>query len=189
MRTNLTALLIFLLTLWSCAALSPQPLLNMQVITRMALTTSIVDSGSVEISRFAAKTGDKAIFDGHVYADKTPGHPLLAVPVVALDKLLRQALGQSTNADEQPVFLDYIRWSTIAINCLFTAITAVAIFFTVTRLGANPGAAVFASFATTLATPLYGWSTAFFAHSVTGSLLLLSLSLVLWLFPPAEPAA
>ena len=176
MSIRATAILIFLLTLWSMAALTPPTEEDDQVITRLALVTSIVDMGSVEISRFNDLTGDKALFNGHIYPDKTPGHPLLAVPAVAIDKLIRQMLGLSTDVRDPYVFFDYDKWATITVNCLLSAAATALLFLLALRLGATRAGAVFAAFTLGLATPFFGWSTTFFAHSVTGSLLLIELA-------------
>jgi hypothetical protein len=44
----------------------------------------------------------------------------------------------------------------------------------------SDAAALFAAAALALGTPFFGWSTAFFAHAATGSLLLLALALAVW---------
>ena len=54
--------------------------------SRMFLTASIVDRGSLNIDPFASYTGDIAENNGHYYSDKAPGVSLLAIPVYALVK-------------------------------------------------------------------------------------------------------
>ena len=46
------------------------------------------------------------------------------------------------------------------------------LFLTAIRLGATRTGALFAAAALAFATPFFGWSTTFFAHSVSGSLLM-----------------
>jgi hypothetical protein len=179
MSNRLLAFLIFCLSLWSFAAVAPQNPYNDQIVTRIGLASAIVDSGRLEIDRVAPWTVDKASFGGHFYADKAPGHPLLAVPVVAAAKLVREALGLTTDAARGAVIYDYARWATLVVNCTIAAAAAVVLFLAAIGLGASRAGAVFAAFALSLGTPFFGWSTAFFAHSVSGSFLLFALALVL----------
>ena len=62
---------------------SKAPTENVQVVTRLGLTLSIVESGRLDIDRFADDTIDKALVKGHYYADKVPGLSFLPIPVVA----------------------------------------------------------------------------------------------------------
>jgi hypothetical protein len=55
-----------------------------QDVSRLALTQSLVDSGTLHIDRFARETGDTALYHGHYYTDKAPGISLFAVPSFAL---------------------------------------------------------------------------------------------------------
>src|SRR5207253_7670948 len=52
--------------------------------TRLGLTLSLVERGSVTIDPYREWTLDKAEKDGHYYCDKAPGLSLLAVPAYAL---------------------------------------------------------------------------------------------------------
>ena len=54
-----------------------------QDTSRLALTQSIVERGTVDIDPYWQLTIDRAFADGHWYSDKAPGVALLAVPVVA----------------------------------------------------------------------------------------------------------
>jgi hypothetical protein len=170
---RLAALLICLLSFAAFAWLSPQNPANGQVTTRLALTLSIVEDGKLDIDRFAALTIDKAKVDGHFYADKLPGHSFLAIPIVALTHAI---IGGDT--DDPATFRRYAFAATVGVNGLLSALAAAVLFLLAIRLDAPPPAALFASFALALATPFFGWSTAFFAHTVTGSLLIFAFALV-----------
>jgi hypothetical protein len=187
MSNRATALTIFFLSLWSLAALAPQDPTNSQVVTRLALAITIVDSGTLEITPFGDWTIDKAAFGDHAYADKTPGHPFLALPAVALTKLARRLTGGSTDARDFGVFADYARWATLGTNVLISACAIALLFIVALDLGASRLGAIFAAFCLGWATPFLGWSTAFFAHSVTGSFLLFGLAWMLRLFPLNAP--
>jgi len=74
-----TAIGIFLLAFGAFAWLAPLGPFSPLVVTRLGLTLSIVESGRVDIDRFADRTIDKALFEGHYYADKVPGHALYVI--------------------------------------------------------------------------------------------------------------
>ena len=78
MSNRTTALGIFLLAFAAFAWLALQ--WPGDPVTRLGLTLSIVDSGRLDIDRFADRTKDKAVFEGHYYADKVPGLSFLAIP-------------------------------------------------------------------------------------------------------------
>jgi hypothetical protein len=184
MSTRATALLIFLLSLWSLAILSPQQPGNPQVVTRMALVLSILDLGQLEITPFADRTIDKARVGDRYYADKTPGHPLLALPAVALVQLVHRLAGAPVDPLDREAFADEVGWATFGTNVWISALAVAVAFVAALDLGASRAGALLAAFCLGWATPFFGWSTAFFAHSVTGSFLLFSLALILRQFPP-----
>src|SRR5262245_61456598 len=93
MGNRATALGIFLLAFAAFAWLAPQWPGDDQVVTRLGLTLSIVESGRLDIDRFANRTSDKALLEGHYYADKVPGLSFLAIPVVAATTLISRAKG------------------------------------------------------------------------------------------------
>jgi hypothetical protein len=58
-----------------------------QQASRYALTAAVVERGTVVLDDYEPVLGrDKAVRDGHVYSDKAPGQPMLAVPFFALGK-------------------------------------------------------------------------------------------------------
>ena len=188
MGTKATAILIFLLSLWSFAILSPQEPTNPQSVTRLALALSILDRHTADISPFAAWTVDRATVGGHYFADKTPGHPLLALPAVAAAERLRQALGEPTDTSDPTTFVWIAKWAAIGSNGIISAAAVAVLFLTALALGASRTGALLAAITLGWGTPFLTWSTAFFAHSVTGSFLLFSLGLLLLAFRPNRPA-
>ena len=172
MSNRATAIGIFLLAFAAFATLAPQPTTNPQIVTRLGLTLSIVESGDLAIDRFAHRTIDKARFDGHYYADKVPGLSFLAIPVIATTMLVVKAAGGALNLDDVDDFAWVARVATIAVNGFISAVAIAALFLTAIRLGATRTGALFAAGALAFATPFFGWSTTFFAHSVSGSLLM-----------------
>jgi hypothetical protein len=84
--------IILALTLLLCYGLFRQvPAWN--EYSRYDLTRALVDDGTTRIDPYAANTGDKAVYDGHVYSDKAPGTSFIGVPVYALFKLSVASLG------------------------------------------------------------------------------------------------
>lgn len=178
---------IFFAALAAFASVSPQDPGNFQVITRLALPLSIVERHELNIDTYAERTGDKAEWDGHFYADKPPGHPLLALPSVLTVRGILGALGRPVEGSDRGAFAIYAFWATVTVNGLLSALAASALFTTALRLGASLPGAVFGSAALALGTPFFGWSAAFFAHSVSGSLLILAFAIAVRLLG-REPA-
>ncbi|HVW91403.1 MAG TPA: hypothetical protein VHB74_02220 [Devosia sp.] len=183
MSIRAIAVLLFGLSFLSFALLSPQNPANVQVVTRTALAISILDRGTVEIGPYARLTSDKAVYEGRVYADKVPGHSLLALPAVALGRFVRRLVGESTDSLDPAVLHAYSAWATIGTNAPISAAAVAVMFLLALALGASRAGALFAATCLGWATPFFGWSTAFFAHSVAGSLLLFALAAIVRLFP------
>src|SRR5262249_6255752 len=121
---------------------------------------------------FADRTIDKARFEGHYYADKVPGLSLLAIPAVAATALVIHAMGGHVDVDEPADFARFVKTASIAVNGLLSALATAVLFLTAIRLGAPRTGALFAAGVLAFATPFFGWSTTFLAHSVSGSLLM-----------------
>jgi hypothetical protein len=164
-----TALAIFLLAFLAFAWLAPQDPSNPQVVTRLGLTLSIVESGRLTIDRFADHTFDKAMFQGRYYTDKPPGLSFLAIPVVAAGI---NRTGGNVDSDNAEDFARLATMASVGVNGTISALASAMLFLTAIRLGAARTGAVFAAGTLAFATPFCGWSTAFFAHSVSGSLLM-----------------
>ena len=188
MRDRSLAMLLALLSFWAFAWLSPQDPGNSQIITRLGLTLSIVEDGRLDIDKVAGWTIDKAQLGEHFYADKTPGHSLLAVPGVALTRWVLPVFGADADWLDRAVFARFAFAATLLTNGVLGALASAALFLAARRLGAGQAGAVFAAGSLALATPFLGWSTAFFAHSVSGSLLVIALCLLVWLGDARRPA-
>ncbi|MEM8633304.1 MAG: hypothetical protein AAGF74_18950 [Pseudomonadota bacterium] len=154
-------------------------------MTRLMLTTSVVDAGTTRIDPYHELTVDKALHGGHFYSDKAPGMAILAVPVYA---------GARAFADADGALLDLVepgkRFETLngfsaatfkfilffGAGLLF-ACAGVALFRLCLHLSGNPTAAVMATSTAMLATPYLGWSTQFLGHATAGSLLIIAFAL------------
>src|SRR5439155_15440406 len=71
-----------LLCIVAISALGVINLPNVQDITRLALSRSIAERGSVNIDPYHRLTTDRAFYNGHWYSDKAPGLSLLAIPTI-----------------------------------------------------------------------------------------------------------
>ena len=56
--------------------------INVQDVTRTALSRQLAERGVLDIDPYHAKTTDRAFRAGHWYSDKAPGVSLLAIPTV-----------------------------------------------------------------------------------------------------------
>src|SRR5229473_3183740 len=61
--------------------------------SRFDLVLALVQRGTVRIDAYSDNTGDKTVFDGHVYSDKAPGQALAAVPLVAVGTAFASLVG------------------------------------------------------------------------------------------------
>ena len=150
-----------------------------QVITRMALTLSIVEQGALTIDRVAEKTVDKALVDGHYYADKAPGLSLLAVIPVGIVKLGRDLFGIAGDSTDEAIFLFYTQVGTLVVIGLPAAIAAALAFLLARRFGASQRGALVGTLAIAIGSPFFFWSTTFFGHSLVGSLLVFVLAVAI----------
>jgi len=176
MSNGLTATVIAVVTFVCLLFYTPQTE-SSQVITRVGLTVAIVEDGSLTIDRWAPDTVDKALVDGHYYADKAPGLSLLAVPPVWITKVLRNAFGATEDAHTVRIFMIYAQVATMAVVGLPAAIAAALVYLMALRMGASRQGAVFGSLAIAIGSPFFYWSTTFFAHSLVGSLLIFMMAL------------
>lgn len=172
----LKAAIIFVLAFIAFARLSPQDPFNPQHVTRIALALSLSE-GRVDIDRLAVHTIDKAFFDGHYYADKQPGVSLLAVPVVVATRMALEASGAVSDPADPGALEIYIRTAAIVVVAVPAALAVLLLYLMALLLGAGQGAATFAACALAVGSPFFSWSTTFFAHSLSGAILLGAMAL------------
>ncbi len=156
----------------------------------------MIEEQSLSIDRFHRATGDKAYYDGKYYSEKAPGMSFMAYPfavgaVFALKShsphigWVQQQGGKIVWIDsndkitEPYMFVNQI--VTLATSGLITVLAALAVYFVAIRLGAGLGGAVFGSLAYGMATPAWGWATAFFGHASAGGCLFLGFAVVFFL--------
>jgi len=159
---------------------------NWNSITRTALGISMVDEGTLNINKFESQTGDKSFFEGNYYSDKAPGATFTALPAIAVSKLyLDTSAGNykwlSNKGKISGAFIFVNQVATVVACGLFTALAALALYFTAVKLGASLSGAAFGALCFGLATPAWGWVTIFFGHGLAGATLFLGMASVVYL--------
>jgi hypothetical protein len=177
--------LVIAIVLFVTYAFFPQDFRNENVVSRMALTLSILEDGTLEIDKFQDHTEDIAIYHGNYYSDKAPGMAFSALPSAALTRATRMRGGNDgATLRAERLTRNYqiiVYWSTLFTSGLMTAIAALALYFLALRTGASTAGAIFATLAYGLATPAWGWAGAFFGHAVAGACLFLGFAAVFYL--------
>ena len=74
-------LVLVLIALSTLLVINPR---NVQDVTRLGLTRSIIERGSLNIDPWAHMTTDRAFRAGHWYSDKAPGVSFVAIPPLAV---------------------------------------------------------------------------------------------------------
>ncbi|MCP4329873.1 MAG: hypothetical protein GY791_15710 [Alphaproteobacteria bacterium] len=154
------------------------------VVSRLALTVSLVESHEVSIDPYAPHTLDKAHRDGHYYSDKAPGIAFLSIPAVIGGRALFD-----TFIPEQDRYLGYpwfkdeklsYRWNqtarlaTIMTSAFLTALAVAALFSVGAAMTGSLVAGLFGALLFGFATPAWGWATTLFGHASAGALLVLT---------------
>jgi len=169
---------------------------NWNSASRVALALSMVEEGNLSIDSYHRATKDKAYYNGRYYSDKAPGMSFMALPYAAAAKFGLNSLSshigwveyegdkilwvdKKGNITEPFRFVNQI--VTVLTSGLITVITALAIYFVAIRLGAGLGGSVFGALAYGLATPAWGWATAFFGHASAGGCLFIGFAAVFFL--------
>ena len=133
--------------------------------TRWALVASVVEYGTIEVSRTAAILGpqfeDLAVVNGRVYSNKAPGVALLAAPGYLL---VRPFIGPPSRDNLRPA-LTAMRWFGATIPLLLLA-------FAMARAAeARGGNGELATVVLLFATPLFAYGLLLFSHAVAGAAL------------------
>jgi len=168
------ALFLSLWALYACIGPGISSI-NVNTISRIGLTFSIVERGTLDIDPIASYTIDKAEFGGHTYLDKAPGLSFMAAPAVAVIHALFTRAGLTTvpvQGESFSIFYLLSVWAGVVCStALFTAAATAMMYRLARHLGGGRGAALFAALGFALATPAFGWATTFFGHGVAGACL------------------
>ena len=155
--------------------------------SRLMLTYSLVDRGTVIITGLDGQTGDKAKFQGEYYSDKLPGFSLLAAaPYLVFkwvfgipDHPLREELARQYWA------ADY--WITLFTSGLQTACTGALLVYWSRCLGCRASRAALLGLAYGLATPAYVYATLAYGHQVSAFSLFTAFFLLWRKYPRRRP--
>lgn len=112
------------LALVALAALSLVHGETAQDVSRLSVTYSIVNYGTLELERSARSGSDVAIFDGRYYTDKAPGMTFLAVPPFLVARVVTAGVtpGQWKPRDDLQVWWLRLATSGLAfVVCVFLA--------------------------------------------------------------------
>jgi hypothetical protein len=147
--------------------------------SRLMLTYSIVDRGTVSITGLDVETKDIAKVEGQYYSDKLPGFSLLATAPYALAKLMLRLPSHPLNNPKAIPHWAGDYWATLGTSGLLTAGTAVLLVLWSRELGCSTRRASLVGLAYGLATPAYVYATLAYGHQATAFALLASFFL-LW---------
>ncbi len=154
------------------------------------LTYSLADKGMVFIDDYHENTIDKALKDGHYISAGLPGPSLWAIASYEIFKNVSHLLPQPIKNKFRiasyftppkktifdPTRPDYYFFSAIWITCfslsLLSAFGSAVLFDLLCDLGTLPRGALIATLAYALATPVFYFSTTYFSHVITATLLI-----------------
>ncbi len=132
--------------------------------TRLDFARAVVEHGSVRIDSYAGNTGDKAVYQGHVYSDKAPGQPLLSVVPVAVMRPVLALTSTPPGSERGTRIVAYV--ATLATSSLPTAIAGALLFWVLLALGASRAGAAIGALAFGLATPTWAYATLLWANGL-----------------------
>ncbi len=155
--------------------------------TRFDLVRAITNDWSLTIDPYHLNTGDKALHEGHYYADKAPGLSFAALPIVWPARTVLNALGGDAETFEGLALLSYL--GTVFTVGLLTAWSGVALFDLALRSGASRGGALAAVFTYGLGSPIWPLATVFIGHAIAAACLVLAVELGSRIEPPGGARA
>jgi 4-amino-4-deoxy-L-arabinose transferase-like glycosyltransferase len=164
---------------------------NPNTTSRLFLTLSIAESGSISIGDYGPLTEDRAERDGRYYSDKAPGMAFLALPVVvsARPLLALRSGGEmcagpdcwfEPDGQTNPYYKALYYLTTVLTSVVITAAGVVLFRSFAIALYGERGAATFAALVLAFGTPLGAWATTFFEHAAVASWLLAGLVAAHW---------
>jgi hypothetical protein len=145
--------------------------------SRFDLLRAIIERHTLRIDAYHENTQDKAHFRGHYYSDKAPGLVFLAFPVAFVARPALEAVGISPRSPHGENALSYFVGAGAV--ALPSALAAICLFFLGLRFGADSTGAAFGALAMSLGTPIWAYSSLFWAHALVGACLLFALAAAL----------
>ncbi|HVT45746.1 MAG TPA: hypothetical protein VMT00_15305 [Thermoanaerobaculia bacterium] len=143
---------------------------------QMDLTRAIVEQRTIRIDSYAANTGDRSFYQGHVYSNKSPGTSFLAVVPYAALYVIESREGVDFG---DPFVLGFNAWICTFVVCglLGATIPAVLYLYGRSRFGVPRRRAAAIALVIALGSPLFPFATVLFAHVPSAALLLLAFML------------
>ncbi len=186
-RTPVRVTMVIFLALFLTYAYSRQWVANANIVTRAALTLSIIREGKLTIDPYQEATIDKSFWHGHYYCDKAPGLSLVAIPAMSVGYAILRIAGKtdfgldSEKCEPSGAFKLLIVFSTVFTSALATAVSGAVMFLITRKLGATLGGALFATASFGLASPAWFWACAFFGHALAAACLFAGFAGAVWL--------
>jgi hypothetical protein len=150
------------------------------------MTRAIVEEGRFAIDSFAGNTGDVSHARGHLYPNKAPGLSILAAVPYAVIYHLGLAGGSGM---ESPFGRTIAAWMTsVSVVAVFGAAIPAVIFLHLRDGGTGRRRSLAAALIAGFATPLFAYSTMFFAHVPSAALTLAAFHLLFRRRWPPRPA-
>lgn len=161
-------------------------------VTRLALTHAVVDGGTFRIDDFADATGDRAQVGDHWYTDKSPMGSFVAAPAYALVRGIHRLTGRpppgftvlkatpqvpAVRIEPNGTFTQLLFACAVAVGGLPFALLGVLLLRFLARRF-SLAAAVVATGATLLGTPLFPYATSVYGHVLATCALFLAVELV-----------
>jgi hypothetical protein len=169
------------------------------------LTHSLVDLGTITIDAYHENTIDKAYKDGHYYSAGLPGPALAGIPAYlsfkVIYRLLPAKLIQSISSiqsfqqgekggfyqrDTTSFFLSTI-WITWLVLSAISALGAVFLFHLLIRLAFSSPVALVTTVIYSFGTPVFFYSTTYFSHVFTTSVICVCLYWIVRLCSDPKP--
>jgi hypothetical protein len=138
--------------------------------TRFDLVRALVEERGIRIDDYQENTGDRAVFDGHYYADKAPGASFTAAPVVAIARAAMHEAGANVRSHRSLMWLSYV--ASLAASALPAAIAVMLVWWMARAIGATEVGSTVVALAFGLATPFWAWATVFYSHTLGAMCLL-----------------
>jgi hypothetical protein len=135
----------------------------------------------VKINKFHKLTIDKAYIDGDYYSDKAPGLSFTALPILAIARPGLKLVFHIFDISETKIHAVLTWLSTFFTSGLMTAMAALALYFVTLQTTTSISGAIFATLSFGLATPAWGWATAFFGHAMAGACLFLAFTTIYYM--------
>jgi hypothetical protein len=164
---------------------------NPNIMSRIGLTLSLAETGSLDIDAFARPQVDKAFANGHYYSDKPPGTSFVAlmpvVPFVWIMKAFGTPVVPYSGRHLSLLAAIAIYIAIVFTSSLFTAAVAVMLYLLARHWHATRGAALFAALSFGVATPAAGQATLFFGHALSGGCLWIGFATVVLIIETEKP--